>query len=91
MPDIEIKWITNEEGKKFIVSDIVNSKIEINEENKEIQNAKAFFREIIYQSFLHEWNRKIILVDDPANEINEVKPILKELIEICNDEIGAQY
>lgn len=89
MDEIKIKWVT-ETGKKYITLEGISNRIEIDEENKEIKNAKAFFREIIYQSFLNNWNNKIILVDDQDNEIAEVKIIINELIKLCNDEIEAK-
>lgn len=90
MNDIEIKWVTEGAGKKYIASEGINKRIEINEENKEIKNAKAFFREIIYQSFLNKWNKKIVLVDDQDNEVAEVKTIINELIQLCNSEMEAK-
>jgi len=90
MNDIEIKWVTEETGKKYIASEGITKRIEINEENKEIKNAKAFFREIIYLSFLNEWNRKIVLVDDHDNEVADVKTIINELIQLCNSEMEAK-
>lgn len=90
MNDIEIKWITEESGKKYIIADGISTRIEINEENKEIKNAKAFFREIIYQSYLNNWEKKIILISDQDNEIAEVNPIINELISICNSEIEGK-
>lgn len=89
MEYIELKWV-NENGNKFILSDEINTRIEINETNKEIKNAKAFFREIIYLSFLNNWHKKIVLLDDPDNEIPEVKSVINELIELCNNELGAR-
>ena len=90
MNDIEIKWVAEELGKKYITSDGISKRIEINEENKEIKNAKAFFREIIYLSFLNNWNKKIVLVGDQDNEITEVKTIINELINLCNSEIEGK-
>jgi len=87
MTNVEIKWYTEDSGKKYIVSEGINTRIEINEENKEIKNAKAFFREIIYLSFLNDWKKKIVLVEDKDNEIAEVKNIISELIQLCNSEI----
>ncbi len=89
MNDIKIKWFTDETGKKYIISEGISKRIEIDEENKEIKNAKAFFREIIFHSFTNQWNRKIILVDDQENEVAEVKTIIDELIQLCNNELEA--
>lgn len=89
MNDIEIKWVTEETGKKYIASEGISKRIEIDEENKEIKNAKAFFREIIYISFLNKWNKKIVLVNDQDNEVAEVKKIINELIQLCNSEMEA--
>jgi hypothetical protein len=90
MNDIEIKWVVDETGKKYITSEGISTHIEINEENKEIRNAKAFFREIIYLSFLNGWNKRIVFVEDQDNEVAEVKTIINELIQICNNEINAK-
>lgn len=87
MNDLEIKWVTEETGKKYIFSEEISNRIEINEDNKEVKNAKAFFREIIYLSYLNEWDKKIVLVDDQDNEVAEVKTIIKELIQLCNSEM----
>lgn len=89
MNEIEIKWVM-EAGKKYITFEAIGNRIEINEDNKEIKNAKAFFREIIYQCFLNDCNNRIILVDDEDNEISEVKTIINELIQLCNKEIEAK-
>ncbi len=89
MENIEIKWYKDENGKKYLVSSGISKKIDINEDIKEIKNAKAFFREIIYQSFLNNWSKKILLVDDSENEVAEVKTIINELIELCNNEIDV--
>ncbi|MGI6422891.1 MAG: hypothetical protein ACOX0N_11955 [Syntrophomonadaceae bacterium] len=90
MNNIEIKWITDESGKKYISADGINTRIEINEENKEIKYAKAFFREIIYQSYLNNWEKRIVLISDQDNGVVEVNSIINELICICNNEIESK-
>lgn len=90
MNNIEIKWITDELGKKYISADGINTRIEINEENKEIKYAKAFFREIIYQSYLNNWEKRIVLISDQDNGVVEVNSIINELISICNNEIESK-
>lgn len=87
MSNIEIKWDAND-GKKYIFSEEIIEKIEIDEDNKEIKNAKAFFREIIYQSYLKDWDKQLVLVEDQQIEIAEVCPIINELINICNSQVG---
>jgi hypothetical protein len=90
MNEIELKWATADGGKKFITTEGINMDFEIDENNKEIKNAKAFFREIIYMSFLNDTYKKIVLVDDTDNELSEVKTIINELIHVCNDELEAR-
>ncbi len=89
MHDISLEWDVNEQGKKIIKSQGINHYIEINEDNKEVKNAKAFFREIIYQSFLNNWDRTIVLSNNEEIEITEVNDILTELVMLCNTELKA--
>ena len=86
MKDIEIKWCV-EDGKRYLISDDIDTRIEIDENNKEIRQAKSFFREIIYQSFLDNQTQRIVLLEDKDAEIEEVKVIINELVELCNSDI----
>lgn len=46
MNEIELKWATADGGKKFITTEGINMDIEIDENNKEIKNAKAFLEKL---------------------------------------------
>lgn len=84
--NIRIRWLT-ENGKKYLYSDMTDIRIEIDEEKKEIKNAKAFFRELAYKIFLNDLYKPIVLEENQDIEIPEVKQIIEELIEICNSEL----
>lgn len=84
--NIRIRWLT-ENGKKYLDSDMTDIRIEIDEEKKEIKNAKAFFRELAYNIFLNVLYKPIVLEENQDIEIPEVKQIIEELIEICNSEL----
>ncbi|SHJ13133.1 hypothetical protein [Thermoclostridium caenicola] len=84
--NIRIRWLT-ENGKKYLDSDMTDIRIEIDEEKKEIKNAKAFFRELAYNIFLNDLYKPIVLEENQDIEIPEVKQIIEELIEICNSEL----
>jgi hypothetical protein len=88
MDKIEIKW-HNEGDKKYLIADGIECRIEIDVINKEVKNAKKFFREIIYLSFLNNWNKKIELIEDFENEIQEVKTLINDLVDVCNYELHA--
>lgn len=86
MSNIEMKWYI-EGDKKYIICQDIKTRIEINETNKDLINVKSFFRELIFQSFINDWNKKVVLLDDSINEIIEVKEIINELIKLCNKEM----
>lgn len=86
MIDGKLKWY-NEDDKKFIICDGIIKRIEIDENTKEIKNAKSFFREIIYKLYLNKLTCEIELEDSPIT-VHEVEPIIKDLIKICNDKIS---
>lgn len=87
MDNLIVRWISDN-GKTFIASDGIDKKIEICEESKEIKNAKEFFREIIFNYFMNDCNKIIVLEDNSELQINEVRPIINELIKHCNDQLG---
>ena len=89
MSNIFLVWAIDTNGKKIVTAENIIQKIEINEDNKEVKYVKAFFREIIYQSYLNNWDKRIVLKDNLDIEIAEVKVILNQLIDICNQELKS--
>lgn len=87
MENIELIWVCNESGVKQIKSNGIDTCIEVNENNKELKNTKAFFRELIYKHFFEGWNKKVVLIDNEEYQIKEVKVILDELVLLFNNEI----
>ncbi len=87
MDNIIIEWGITESGQKFISTSITDLKIEISSTNKEIKNAKSFFRDLLYISYISNWSPTITLEDNPEIEIEELKPIINDLINICNEEL----
>lgn len=86
MSNIELKWIKNGDERTLEAQDIT-TKIEIDEKNKEIKNAKEFFREIIFMNYYKDWDKKIELISNEKVEIGKVKMLINELITICNTEL----
>lgn len=86
MDYIELIWNQKQE-KKRIESQGIETKIEIDEQSKEIKNIKEFFREIVFNQHYNNLTNKIKLIDNQELEIEEVKSIVNELIEIVNGEL----
>lgn len=89
MKRVELLWKCDEQGNKRIVSEGIETFIEIDESNKELKNAKKFFRELIFNHFFEEWNNEVILVPNIQIQVPEVKGILEDLINVINAELKS--
>lgn len=84
---LELQWEKDDNNEKtYIICDNINTKIEINPTTKEVSNINGFFQEVIYNMFFTNKVDKISLSESDY-EVSEIKSIIGEIIEICNDEI----
>ena len=88
MDTLELKW-KNENGIICIYSDEITAKIEVDEQNKQLKNVKALFREIIFKSYYNDWKKIISFVEDEM-AIPEIKEIINGLIDVCNTELKSR-
>lgn len=83
---IGLKWVKNGSLRTIEAQDIT-TKIEIDDQKKEVKNAKKFFREIIFNVFYNDWDKKIELIDNEELEVAEIKALIIELVNLCNEEL----
>lgn len=88
MNEIELKWGVDGENK-YIAADGITSTITVNISTNQISNAKTFFREIIYHSFLNDWDTHIVFKENQENQESDATNIIKELVELCNIEFQS--
>lgn len=86
MNNIELKWEKQESGNLKIIADEIGSCIVINEATKDIENIKTFFREILFKAYTKGEYTQIVLNSNEI-EIPEVKSLIVEIIDLCNEEM----